>query len=98
GLWRPAWGLWRPSCRSDRREVARAVRRAVLDGRALRLPRSVLEGVDLDDDDVVHVFAAVDGVADDVFVFLVVHRRKGGRVPRVQLIVAEVVVVDLDPG
>jgi len=46
---------------------------------------------------VVHVFAAVDGIADDVLVFLVVHRRKGGRVPRVQLIVLEVVVVDLNP-
>ncbi|HEY1002579.1 MAG TPA: hypothetical protein VGD83_23350 [Streptosporangiaceae bacterium] len=47
------------------------------------------KGVDLDDD-VVHVFAAVDGIADDVLVFLVVHRLEGGRVPRVQLIVLEV--------
>src|ERR1700755_3470942 len=51
----PRPGMFRPSPRADRREVALAARRAVLDGRALRLPRSVLEGVDLDDD-VVHVF------------------------------------------
>jgi hypothetical protein len=60
-------------------------------------PRSVLEGVDLDDD-VVHILAAVDGVADDVLVFLIARRLERIRVPRVQLVVLEVVVVDLDQG
>ena len=69
----PGWraGVAGGGTRSDRREVVGAVRGRYSTAVPFVFHDPVLEGVDLDDD-VVHVFAAVDGIADDVLVFLVV--------------------------